>query len=114
MSKSLPARPDLGQLRKQSKDLLKSYKSGDPDAVKSFEENHPHPAQAPGIRTAKLSDAQFVIAREYGFATWPKLKQHIESLLLESGDPIEQFKTAFHKNDAPLFRKLLERHPEIK
>src|SRR5215510_9960549 len=32
----------------------------------------------------------------------------------EISDPIEQLKKAFEKNDAPLFRKLLERHPEIK
>src|SRR5687768_14158588 len=106
MSKSLPSRPDLAQLRKQAKDLLKSYKSGNPDAVKRFNENHPRPARSPGSHTAKLSEAQLVIAREYGFATWPKLKEQVESLLLESEDPLEQFKRAFEKNDAPLFRKL--------
>jgi ankyrin repeat protein len=32
----------------------------------------------------------------------------------ENGDPIEELKKAFEKDDASLFRKLLERHPEIK
>ena len=34
MSKPLPARPDLDQLRKQTKDLLKSFHSGHPDALR--------------------------------------------------------------------------------
>ena len=29
---------------------------------------------------AKLADAQWVIAREYGFASWPRLKAHIDAL----------------------------------
>jgi ankyrin repeat protein len=114
MSKSLPSRPDLDQLRKQAKDLLKSCKSGEPAAIKRIEERRPHLTNISNIRTAKLSDAQHVIAREYGFATWPKLKEHVESILLGRGDPIEQLKSAFEKNDAPLFRNLLERFPEIK
>jgi ankyrin repeat protein len=61
-----------------------------------------------------LHDAQLVIAREYGFASWPKLKEHVESILLETDEPVELLKKAFHANDAALFRKLLERHPEFK
>jgi hypothetical protein len=48
---------------------------------------------------AELShrDAQFVIAREYGFASWPKLKGHVEALrpdelaALRSQNPIWLF-----------------------
>jgi ankyrin repeat protein len=61
-----------------------------------------------------LHDAQLVIAREYGFATWPRLKEHVESVLLETGDPMELLKRAFHENDAPLFRRLLDRFPQFK
>jgi hypothetical protein len=40
----------------------------------------------------KLADAQHAIAREYGFASWPKLKAHVESLaqsvtVLEKANP---------------------------
>ena len=55
-----------------------------------------------------------MIAREYGFASWPKLKAHVDSVALERGDPLELFKKAFAEHDAVLFRKLLERHPELK
>jgi hypothetical protein len=115
MPKSLPSRPNLEQLRNQAKDLLKSHKGGDPQAVERFRVSHPQCSSASesGIHAARLSlsDAQLVIAREYGFASWARLREHV---LLESGDPLELLKKAFQANDAPLFRELLDRHPEFK
>lgn len=118
MSKPLPARPDPEQLRKQAKDLLKSHRSGDPGALRRFQENHPDfsRASAPELQTAavSLADAQLVLAREYGFASWPKLKEHLDSLLLDTRDPLELFQQAFHADDASLFAKLLARYPAIR
>ncbi|HKS37021.1 MAG TPA: ankyrin repeat domain-containing protein [Verrucomicrobiae bacterium] len=117
MPKSLPPRPSLEQLRNQAKDVLKSCKSGDPAAIQRIAEHHPRFAKSESpIRAAKfsLSDAQLVIAREYGFATWPKLKEHVESVLLDTGDPMELFHKAFTESDAPMLRRLLERYPEMK
>ena len=110
MSKPLPARPDLEQLRKQAKDLLKSVHAGQPDALRRFREHHPEQLPA----SISLADAQLVLAREHGFASWPKLKEHIHAVLLETRDPLELFKDAFHADDAVLFAKLLERYPAIK
>ena len=68
-AKQLPARPDLEQYRKQAKDLLKSFQAGDPDALSRIRQSHPRfkktgsPIQGSFF---KLSDAQWVIAREYG------------------------------------------------
>ncbi|HEU0040194.1 MAG TPA: ankyrin repeat domain-containing protein, partial [Verrucomicrobiae bacterium] len=67
-----------------------------------------------GEQSFRLHDAQLVIAREYGFASWPKLKEHIESILVETGDPLELLKKAFQADDAVLFRKLLDRFPGFK
>ena len=118
MSKTLPSRPNLEQLRNQAKDLLKHHKSGDADSLSRIRDGHPNFSNASEkeIRAATfaLSDAQLVIAREYGFASWPKLKEHVESLLLETADPIELFKRAFKTDDAVFLRKLLERFPEMK
>jgi ankyrin repeat protein len=118
MSKSLPARPSLEQLKNQAKDLLKFQRSGDPEAIRRIQAHHTHPGQTPssGVKDAEfsLSDAQLVIAREYGLASWPKLKAEVESILLERDDPLELFKRAFEEDDAPLVRKLLERHPHLK
>mgnify|MGYP003576258735 CR=1 FL=1 len=99
MSKSLPSRPNLEQLKNQAKDLLKTLKSGDPVAVQRFQENHPQPSKTAGD-SFSLSDAQLVIAREYGFVGWTKLKEHVECILRETVDPLEELKKAFHANDA--------------
>ncbi|MCA1559705.1 MAG: hypothetical protein LC753_00805 [Acidobacteria bacterium] len=56
----LPARPSLGHLRKQAKDLLRRLRQQHPDIT--------------------LADAQRALAREYGFASWPKLKAQVELL----------------------------------
>ena len=118
MKRELPSRPSLEQLKHQAKDLLKSYKASDPEAIQRIRENHPRHANASDaeVRGARftLADAQLVIAQEYGFAAWPKLKAHVDSLTRESGDPVERLKEAFKKDEAPLFRKLLDRNPELK
>ncbi len=113
MSKSLPARPSLEHLKHQAKDLLNSLKSGDPSAPQRFQDHHPQPAKAADA-ACSLSDAQLVIAREYGFATWVKLKEHVETVRLETIDSHELFRQAFEEHDADLIRKLLERHPQYK
>lgn len=80
--KQLPANPNLRQLRIQAKELLKAYRSGDPEALSRIRESHPrYPnASESEIRGAALllSDIQLVIAHEYGFPSWPQLKRHLE------------------------------------
>lgn len=66
----LPVRPDLEQLRRQAKELLRAYRSGDPEAVSEFAGYHPSHA---GAGEAKLADAQLVLARAHGAASWPRL-----------------------------------------
>src|SRR5256885_9732840 len=39
-----------------------------------------HPRAEEALRDFALSDAQLVAARGYGFASWPKLKQHLEAV----------------------------------
>ena len=60
MSRNLPPHPNLEHLRKQAKDLLHELKQENP--------------------ALQLADAQHALAREYGFASWPKLKAYVESL----------------------------------
>jgi hypothetical protein len=60
MSRNLPPHPNLDYLKKQAKELL-----------------HDMMQRNPALR---LADAQHAIAREYGFASWPKLKVHVQSL----------------------------------
>ena len=76
----LPARPSLEQLHKKAKELLRRYRAGESAALERFRAASPRPDD-PGLsQKAALADAQFVIAREYGFESWANLKHHIESL----------------------------------
>ena len=70
-------RLSLEKLKKEAKDLLKGWKANHPDALERYQQNHP---QASDKLTSplKLADAQWVIARENGMPSWPKLKAHIE------------------------------------
>ncbi len=84
--KELPAHPNLDYYRKQSKDLLAAAIAASPEAVGRVLRHHPrfHKAgSAEAVQSQlKLSDAQFVIAREHGFESWPKFAKHIETLHL--------------------------------
>jgi ankyrin repeat protein len=118
MSKSLPPRPNLEHLKHQAKDLLKSHQSGDSPSLLRIQQSHPRfeKVSEAEIRAAKfsLSDAQLVIAREYGFANWPKLKERVDGIALENIPPAELFQKALREDDASLFRKVIARHPELK
>jgi len=72
----LPDRPSLEQLRKQAKDLLRAARSGDASALARLSSTMPA-AERPPITLAR---AQLAIARDYGFASWPRLVTHVEAL----------------------------------
>jgi ankyrin repeat protein len=80
----LPDRPNLRHLKDQAKDLLKA---GD---------------------AKSLTDAQFKIARLYGFASWPKLKALVDSL-----EEIGQLKQAIDTNDFERIKSLMTRNPAL-
>src|ERR1039458_9643952 len=92
MSKSFPVRPSLEQLKKQAKELLKSHKSGNPDGLRRIQEKHPDWGNRSELELRatrfSLGDAQLVIAREYGCASWPKLKAQVESILAANKNPV--------------------------
>ncbi len=105
-AKPLPARPSLEQYKKQAKDLVKAFraeqslKSSDSQAIQRVKKCHPRFADMPdeqiaGTRFA-LADAQFVIAMEHGFESWPKFARHVEALANASfaaalSDPVAAF-----------------------
>jgi hypothetical protein len=76
----LPPRPSLEQLRKQAKELLRDYRAGGDVAAERFNAIIPHLADPTPSGSVTLADAQFVLAREYGFESWAKLIHHIESI----------------------------------
>jgi hypothetical protein len=73
----LPARPSLEQLRKQAKELLRDYRAGDTAAARRVRRQIPRLANATSPEELALADAQFVLAREYGFESWAALARHV-------------------------------------
>jgi len=65
---ALPGRPDLDQLRRQARELLRAAAAKDEQALGRIR-----------VVSQKqtLSAAQLAIAREYGFASWPKLRAEV-------------------------------------
>ena len=80
----LPESPNLRHLKDQAKRLLKA---GD---------------------ATSLSDAQLKIARLYGFASWPKLKAHVEAF-----EEIGQLKQAIDTNDILRVKTMMTRNPAL-
>jgi hypothetical protein len=74
----LPDRPSLEQLKKQARLLQRSVRSGHPKALALAAE---HQAGGAADGTFSLDSAQFVLARSYGFASWPRLRQHLAALV---------------------------------
>jgi hypothetical protein len=75
----LPGRPDIGQLRRQARELLRAAADGEPSAlarIRAFSDR------------VSLSAAQLAVAREHGFASWPALHAEVERRLaaLSSGE----------------------------
>jgi ankyrin repeat protein len=109
MSRELPAKPNLEHLREQAKELLRRVQQNDTVAVELFHSLVSFSAPA----SLKLADAQYVLARDYGFRSWPKLKQHVESLA-HAPQPAELLTAAIRAQDAAKVARLLEGHPELK
>lgn len=108
MSKKPPTRamrenPDLDQLKRQAKELLEGYRASAAEAV--VEVTAYHSTATP--ESFALHDAQFVLARSYGFESWPKLKAAVD------GVTAAKLHEAAARGDLKTARELLTRRPEI-
>jgi len=81
-----PFRINLEQQKKRAKELLKAFHSTENAALLRFQQHHPkYLAYRDDLSSSKephaqLSDAQLVIAREFGLSSWAHLKKHITSM----------------------------------
>lgn len=107
-SRSLPARPDLAQQKKQAKELLLSFTAGDAEALSRVR------AVLPDKQRITLADAQFTIAREYGFPTWAAFKQHIDEASSNVASLIKRAREAFERHDIAGVRRLLREHASLR
>jgi ankyrin repeat protein len=84
---SLPDKPDLEWLRKQAKRRLGELQVENP--------------------SAQLADAQFDLAKRYGFPSWRALKSHVDALTIEG-----QLFDAARSGDTAALAALLGAHPD--
>lgn len=94
----LPVRPDLDQLHRQAKELLRDIHAGDPTATAKLREFHPQPIDP---AAAKLADVQLVLARSYQASSWTRLVQ------------AAQLADAIWRDDAETVRTLVTRNPSL-
>ncbi len=77
----LPSNPNLTHLKYQARDLLKLHSARDLAAAQRIREFHPRFRASADTEIfdaqLKLSDAQLTIARESGFTSWTRLRDHI-------------------------------------
>ncbi|MEO7366721.1 MAG: hypothetical protein ABIZ36_02110 [Gemmatimonadaceae bacterium] len=79
----LPPSPNLEFEHKEAKAFLRRVRAGDPDSLARAHTQQPS-IDASALTTVKLADAQLIIAREYGFASWPKLVRYYSDVNRQS------------------------------
>jgi ankyrin repeat protein len=95
--------PDIDQLKRQARELLEAYRAQSPDTIIEVAAHH----RTATPETFALHNAQFVLARSYGFESWPKLKAAVD------GVTTTRLHEAVQKGDLGAVRALLARRPEI-
>jgi hypothetical protein len=88
-SATLPARANLEHLKNEAKQRLKTMRSQ--------------------RAAARLSEAQLLVARSYGFPSWRKLKSYVDAL----NNVGQQLINALHSSDLKTIRKILDVHPQL-
>ena len=76
-------RIDLDRQRQHAKALLRDLRAGQAQALQRLHAQAPHGLGHP----PRLADCQWLLARELGFASWPKLKAHVEAIAFAARHP---------------------------
>src|SRR5580704_16668389 len=95
--------PDLAQLKRQAKELLNDFMNGNDTAAAEISAHY----DIADTATFALHDAQLVIARSYGFDSWPKLKAYVD------GATIRRLVEAVSVGDIAHVRTMLKARPEL-
>lgn len=80
--RSLPEYPDLAQLRHQARELQRGVRSGSLAALVRVSSDRGDP-------DFPLHAAQLLLAREYGFPSWPRLHRQVTAIRARTWDPTE-------------------------
>jgi hypothetical protein len=111
VSRGLPERPHLDVPKREARELLAEWRAGNTEALTRVRRRHPRLGTADDATLAaacRLSDAQLVVAREYGFASWTALKRRIESHGLAS-----ELRVAIARDDRDTVVRILSANPHL-
>jgi len=109
VKRRLPERPHLDVPRREARELLEACQSGSHDALDRIRRRHPKFKDDDAVSARlKLSDAQLVIAREYGFSTWTELKARIGAH--SAAGALEE---AIRTDDRAAVVRILRANPEL-
>ena len=100
----LPARPSLDHLRGEARDLLRAAQAGDPAAIGRIRAVSAAPT---------LASAQLALAREYGFASWARLKTAVQARTTDLAQQAEKFCEASIRDWTGLAARMLAANPEL-
>ncbi len=100
----LPVRPDLEQLQRQAKELLRAIKAADANAVAELREHHPESIDP---AAAKLADAELVLARSYGASSWTRLVHAVQLADAIWRDDLERVRALITRNAAVVHEQVL-------
>ncbi len=112
VSRGLPERPHLDVPKREARELLNQWRNGERDAFDRIRRRHPRFAKADdstlGAGPFRLSDAQLVVAREYGLAHWTELKQRIAA-----NSVAKELAAAIRADDRDDAVRLIESQPQL-
>ena len=100
----LPAKPSHDHLRRQARDLLRAAQAGDTAAV----------GRIGAVSDAlTLASAQLAVAREYGFASWTRLRDEVTARTTDLAEQAEAFCEASIRDWTGRAARMLAATPEI-
>ena len=113
MISTLPVSPNSDHLKKQAKQLLRDARAGEPAALQRFIETlpaaHGLPLATLAQRDLILSDAQSVLAREYGFKSWVELIHYVEWKRADRADRLNSWLKLVYEDGGARERRLAVR-----
>ena len=80
MRRSLPSDSNLEDIKREARTLLHALLQRDTAALRLYYSTDP----LAGLARPRLDDAQYVIAREHGYGSWQKLKEHLPTASSET------------------------------
>ncbi|HEY2015416.1 MAG TPA: ankyrin repeat domain-containing protein [Bryobacteraceae bacterium] len=102
-TRQLRPHPDLDQLKRQAKELREAFLAGDAGAVSEVKQHY----RGADRSQFALHEAQLVLARSYGFDSWPKLKAFVD------GVTVRRLAEAVRAGDLVQVRAMLQARPEL-